>query len=101
MTRTVLTTLTALSLTLVAAQANAANYLKFEGLDGDFQVIARGTSACEIDNPCFPGGTRAFSVDGTTTDTRRGGRDVIIIESMMHDADRGGDADAGRDAAGG
>lgn len=98
MTRTIFASLTALSLTLIAAQANAANYIKFEGLDGDAQVIARGASACGIDAPCFPGGTRAFSVDGTTTGARRGGRDDIIIESLMHDNDRGGDA--GSDATG-
>lgn len=101
MTRTILTILTAVSLTVIAAQANAASYIKFEGLDGDAQVIARGISACEIDSPCFPGGTRAVSDDGTMPGTRRGSRDVIIIQSLTLDSDRGPDAGAGRDAAGG
>jgi hypothetical protein len=78
MTRTLLATLTALSLTLIAAQANAAAYIKYEGVPGVIQATG-------ADRPA------------TGADSARGGRGIIIIDMATGNDDRGPDSDAGRD----
>lgn len=87
MTRTILTTLTALSLTLIAAQANASYYLKLDSIPGECNCAS---------------GNRPVVAGPAATESNR---EWILIESMMHDAgrgpDAGSDAGAGRDAAGG
>lgn len=79
MTRKTLATLTALSLTLMAAQTNAAAYIKFDGVPGESQAT---------------GGDRP----STGADGARGARGIIIIDMATGNDDRGPDSDAGRDS---